>query len=411
MLPEPDSRYQVFPFTRVAEGEDIVIGRPSVSAFLSVSRDIVAMLDWLDEGKSLAETRALYEQAIGDAEGLPEAIEALASRGFLIPESVGGPPGSGEGSLDDRPSGTALHPLLGIASALYGPQGLAVQFGLLALASALLWLDSGLIPNVRALFFDKNVTLTSLAVIALSLGTLSFHEIAHMAAAWRKGVRSRLGVSHRLWIPVVETDLSGLWSLPRGERLLPILAGPLADGVFCAMVVILLFGERRGWIQFSGVADTVLEAILTISALRILWQCLLFVRTDFYYALAHFLRCRNLIADTERYLAGLARFVVGLAATPDLSRLPLNERRAVRSYSVLWMLGRLMALVFLVRVQIPLLLHYVGLFLSTVAGRPSRSLYDLIDRLIMASFVLLANGLGFGLWIYNILRRNRDGEA
>jgi putative peptide zinc metalloprotease protein len=398
MLLEAESRYRVLPFTRVAEGDDVVIGRPDTLTFLAVSPDIVAILDWLDDGKSLAEARGLYEGVFGSAEDLSGAIEVLAAKGFLLPWSSEPPLAVGAGSGDGRSSGKVLTGLLTPLSMLYGPLGLALQGGLIALACGLLWLDSSLAPGLRALFFQRHVTLTSATVIALSLGTLAWHELAHMAAAWRKGVRARFGVSHRLWMVVAETDLSRLWSLPRRERFLPILAGPLADGVFCAAVVILLFAERRQWVHFGSLSRTVLEAILVISVLRILWQCLLFVRTDFYYALAHLLGCRNLMADTETYLAGLAQFALRRSAAPDLSRLVRHERRAVRAYGVLWILGRLLAIGFLVTVQIPLLLHFLQLFWRTLTAEPART-YEVIDTSIMALLLLLSNGLGFGLWI------------
>lgn len=399
---EPGICYRVLPFTRVVEGEDVVIGLPGTSSFLAVSRDIVAILDWLDDGKSLAEARELYERSFGDAEDLPGAVEILAAKGFLLPDSLERPSGSGE---ERDTSGAASRSPLTLVSKFYGPMGLSLQVAFLALAGALLWLDSGLIPGIRVLFFERHVTLTSLAVIVLSLSTLALHELAHIAAAWRKGVRSRLGVSHRLWMPVVETDLSGLWSLPRRERFIPILAGPLADGVFCSLMILLLFGERRGWIRFGDLGESLLQAILVISVFRILWQCLLFVRTDFYYALAHLMGCKNLMTDTEEYLRGLGKSALRRHAFPGLTRLPLSERRAVRAYSVLWLLGRLLALIFLGMVQIPLMLHYLGLFLHAVAGQPARSLYQVADTFIVALFVLLVNGMGFGLWIHNLLQR------
>jgi putative peptide zinc metalloprotease protein len=401
-----DRHYHVSPHSRVDEGEDVIIGRPATSAYLSVSGDVVAVLDWLGEGRSLAETIALYERRYGDAEGVAETVEALTETGFLRPEDADAgfaarPPAAAAGP-DPR---TRRHRVLDTAALLYGPVGLTLQALVIAGAAFVLWRDPQLIPGLRALFFERQVTLTSLAVIALSLGTLAIHELAHMGATWRRGVMPALGVSHRLWMPVAETDLTGLWSLPRRQRFLPILAGPLADTVSSAAVVLVLFARRSGWLDYGDLVETALEAILVIGALRILWQCLLFVRTDFYYALAHLFRCRNLMADTEAYLAGLVRWLVSSAPAPDLSQLPHHERLAVRSYGGLWLAGRLLAFGFLFVVQIPLLFHFVGLFVRSVAAAGGSDPYRVADTLVMALFVLLTNGLGFGLWIHNLLRR------
>lgn len=405
MSPAPHSYYRVLPHSRVDEGDDVLIGRAESSAYLSVSRDIVALLEWLADGRSLAETMELYEARYGDAEGVPETVKALAERGFLRPTDgldrlrpeVGA-------TASDRVQGP-WRSVLNAAAFFYGPFGLALQASVLVCAGLALWSDPGLIPGLRALFFERHVTLISLAVIALSLGTLAFHELAHMGATWRRGVRPHLGVGHRLWMPVAETDLSGLWSLPRRQRFLPILAGPLADAVFCGVVVLLLFARRSGWVGYGELTRTVLEAIFMISVLRILWQCLLFVRTDFYYALAHLFRCRNLMADTEAYLAGLARSVLRRMPGPDLSRLSRRERLVVRGFSGLWVLGRLLALAFLAAVQIPLLIHFVTLFARTVTTAGGADPYRVFDTLVMALFVLSTNGLGFGLWLRNLFRR------
>lgn len=397
--------YQVLPFSRVEEGDDVVIGRAESGTFLAVSPDIVQILDWLSEGKSLSRMTLLYEERYGDPDGLEDLVDLLVGRGFLQPSPDAAVTAVKTPESPSRPSN-----LLDLAAWAYRPVGLSVQLTLLASAVWVLVEDPGLAPGIRAIFFEEHVTLTSLLVILLSLATLALHEGAHMAAAWARGVRSQLGVGHRLWMLVAETDLSGLWSLPRRKRFLPILAGPLADLVTCALVVMTLWAESDGWFSIPSLFGTVLRATLVIGVLRLLWQGLLFLRTDFYYALAHLFRCRDLMGDTERYLRSRWDTVLGRSRRSPLAELPKRERRVVRAYSVLWLLGRTLALGFLVVVQIPLIVHYVSLFLTTLAGGVGQELYAFVDTLIMASFVLLSNGLGFVLWIRSLIHPRRRND-
>ena len=60
-------------------------------------------------------------------------------------------------------------------------------------------------------------------------GGIFVHELAHLIAARAVGVNSRMGISHRLWYLVAETDLTGLWSVTRNQRYLPMLAGMIVD--------------------------------------------------------------------------------------------------------------------------------------------------------------------------------------
>jgi hypothetical protein len=50
-----------------------------------------------------------------------------------------------------------------------------------------------------------------LLVMVIGYATVFLHEMAHLVAArGAVGVSSRLGISHRLWYLVAETDMTGV---------------------------------------------------------------------------------------------------------------------------------------------------------------------------------------------------------
>ena len=51
------------------------------------------------------------------------------------------------------------------------------------------------------------------------------HELAHWPGARVNGAGARITVSRRYYMMVLQTDLSGLWGVPRRQRFGPLLAG------------------------------------------------------------------------------------------------------------------------------------------------------------------------------------------
>jgi putative peptide zinc metalloprotease protein len=199
----------------------------------------------------------------------------------------------------------------------------------------------------------------------------------------------------------MEADLTLLWSIPKRQRYLPLLAGCLVDAVTAALLIQGLYANRRGWLAISG-AVPFLRTILLSYVARILWQGLVFVRTDLYYVLAAMLNCRNLLGDTEDYLRNqFAAFLPGIRIV-DQSAIRVQERRMIRFYSVIWIAGRVLALYLLIVVSLPLLCHYgadLAKALTTHSDNPGR----FWDALVCVTLLAAPGVVGFFLWLRNIM--------
>ncbi|WP_153457341.1 hypothetical protein [Streptomyces smaragdinus] len=109
----------------------------------------------------------------------------------------------------------------------------------------------------------------------------------------------------------------------------------------------------------NGTSARIIAALVLISLLPLTFQCMIFMRTDLYFVLQDFMRCRNLYDDGRKYAAYLLQRTLhtGTETNPPLhdpSRIlePI-ERRAVRLYSIGLVAGTVMCLGLMAIITLP----------------------------------------------------------
>lgn len=197
----------------------------------------------------------------------------------------------------------------------------------------------GVLPGARAWFTLRNLCLLLIAGAALLvcvdlprlmpralalrdaspwsallfLGPVLLHESVHKACASLFGIAGRPGVGLRGWLFLVATiTFPTLYSLPRHQRWVPILAPMSLDACIC--------------IALMSTATSNLGAFMGVTwAGMVAWQFLVFLRTDVYHFVA--------TSFNQPNLNRLAWDVIASPAT--LRSLPGTDRRALASYAVL----------------------------------------------------------------------------
>lgn len=356
-----DTPLQVLPYSVQPDGDQFVIGSLRTGRFFAVPAEVVAILDAFKAGRTPAEVHADYLQRNGEAPDLDDLIAVLSDCGILADAAadVAAPPPRGHFNR-------LVTPALG--RLLWNRYTLGAMAVIVAAAVVVLCADPGLLPGWRALYFPSETALQLLGVMLLGMASTFVHEMAHLSAARAAGVSCRFSIGNQLWFVVWYTDMSGIWALPRRQRYLPILAGPLVDLVSAAVIVLVLAAQQRlGW-GFSPLTVSLLSALLFVYLLRILWQCYFFIRTDFYYALSNLLGCKRLLQDTEDWLRNHWRRWRGRGELVDQSALPAHERRMIPRYAAIWLTGRGIAFSLLLFVQLPLFASYLFLFWETLTA-------------------------------------------
>lgn len=404
-----DSFITVYPFTQQPDGEDVIIGRKETGVFLAVPPEAVEVLEHLAQGRSVGEAADLYRQTYGEAPDLDDFLGLLESKGLVSPAGD-------DHRRTSHPSSPVQTRVLryhfsnfpqAVAHRLFSHPLLDVYFLLIAFGLVLVAVDPWLRPGPRDWYFPSHRTLSWSLLILASYATIFVHELGHLTAARALGINSRLGVGHRLWYMVAETDLSGLWTVPQQQRYLPLLAGVLVDAVSASLLVMLLFAHHHGWLDLGWLLVRLARGMVFAYLMRILWQCFLFVRTDFYYVIASLFKCRNLLKDTEDFLRNsVARVIPGIR-TVDQSAIPKAERRVIRIYALLWLSGRVFALTLLFTVTIPLAIRYIRNLGTVFSAGYAAGRYNFVDAVLMAAYFLVPLTFGFALWFRSLVRRTR----
>jgi putative peptide zinc metalloprotease protein len=400
---------QVYPFTRQVEGEQVVIGQVEAGTFLAIPLEAVEVLDDLAAGKSVGEVQDLYYQRYGEIPELEEFLGLLESKGFVWPG------GSATGS------GNAANPLNGrrvryhfsgfpetLARKLFGKSALLILATVTAIACGVAIFEPALIPGPSSLYFPEHRAISIIILMMISYASLFIHEMGHLVAARAVGVNSRLGISHRLWYLVGETDLTGLWALPKRQRYLPLLAGMLVD-IACSDLLVLLLALNHAQLVILPVFIVrLIRAILFSFFVRLLWQFFLFLRTDMYYVIASLFNCKNLLRDTEDFIRNKLFAIGFFSSAVDQSGIPVLEMRVVRGYSVVWILGRIAAFSFLLLISVPLAVRYVSSVSAVLRAGFAVDPYGFVDSLALAAYSLIPLTLGFALWMRSLLQRKRS---
>ena len=168
----------------------------------------------------------------------------------------------------------------------------------------------------------------------------TLHECAHWLAARAVGVPARIRISRRLFFLAFETDLTGLWSVPRRRRFGAILAGMALDAAILAVVLGVRLagaGHEGGGPPRSAGAWTFLQ----ITA----------IATQFFVFLAD--RCLRAARHRHRHGEPLShdpavavdrdRAGPSLATGRNWPALPSRDRSVARWYRWVWLVGMALA--------------------------------------------------------------------
>lgn len=409
-----DSRVAVYPFTRQDDGEAVIIGRLDTSTFLALPPDAVELLDHLAEGKTVGEAQSLYHERYGEVPDVADLLQQLESEGFVLP-LVASSPGLTSAELQTSfASQSGTPPVVNfhftrfpvaLAQLLFGRAALCLYGLIMLLAVTAAIIDPTVVPGWEAFFVTENFTLIRLLIMLQGYMITALHELGHAIAARSVGVSSRFGISNRLWVLVAETDMTGIWSVPRRQRYLPLLGGALVDSLSASLLTFVVFSTHQGWISMPPFWLFLCRALLLSYLLNLLWQCYFFVRTDFYYVIANFLGCTSLMDDTRVYLRNKLAPLRRNGRIIDQSGIAAREMRAVRWYAVVWIVGRIVAFSVLGLITLPLLWNYLNVVVPVLGRGYSADPYAFIDALILTTFVLVPQGIGLLLWLRSLRTR------
>ncbi|MBM7650712.1 hypothetical protein [Neobacillus cucumis] len=196
----------------------------------------------------------------------------------------------------------------------------------------LLLTHSYLFPHYKDLFLFDYMALNIPAWIVITFLTVFIHEFGHVLAIRAKNLPTKLGAGHRLFVVVLETDMSSVWKLPLKERNVLFLAGLCFDTVILSIALLSQLIAGDGSEIFLGI----MNIIVLDTFIRMIYQLCIYMKTDFYYVLENVSGCYNLMENAQR----LIRRKLPLLKFNEVEDEVFDgERKTVFIYSIFYLIG------------------------------------------------------------------------
>lgn len=201
-----------------------------------------------------------------------------------------------------------------------------------------------------------------LVLSALTAALTIIHEMGHVLAAAREGLRCRLSVGRRLYFVTAEADLTRLWGLPRSRRYPPVLAGMALDA---ASVGGLLVVQAVVGTDLGGLPRDLVRAAVLVQVSALIFQTAVFARTDLYAVLAVASGCHQLWRTKTALLRRLTR-TADVADLTALANAPHHQQVWARLLLLLYVPGLALAGWYLAQVSLPGLWRILTLAVSGI---------------------------------------------
>lgn len=225
------------------------------------------------------------------------------------------------------------------------------------------------IPDLATFADRQNLPL----IIATFVLVKCIHEIGHAVACRHFGADcSECGVMFLIGAPVLYTNVSESWKLPRHQRLIVSAAGILVELAIASVCVILW------WFAVPGFTRTLLmNTLLLCSVTTLLFNANPLLRFDGYFLLSDYAGIPNLYQQSSLLISHwVRRNVMGLTDVPCAA--PSKRTRFLAIYGTLALMYRLVITVAI-----------VGLVLQFSEQFHQRVLGQFVAGLVITMFIAL----------------------
>jgi putative peptide zinc metalloprotease protein len=387
-------QYYVIPLSVQKDGDDYLVGNAEMGDFYQFPEQGVRILDMLKSGLAAPTIQARLQDEYQETVDVDGFVEQLTSIGFIHPEDQ-------KLTVQARLEATAhdtrrtfnMDPR--IARAIFSPPALLCYLAVIIYAAVNAINEPALRINFGAFYIETWRTPFLVLVLTLAFVHVALHEMGHMLAAARHGIKSKYGIGNRLWMIVAESDLTGILTLPRSQRYFPMLAGPMVDVLWASLLTVLI--QVLLWSSASPFAIQLVQALILDIVISIRWQLNIFVKTDIYFVICNYFRHPDLDRDARAYLRDLLHWMTfgryGAVAPASFQNLT-----AVRVFSMIWLFGRALSFLVLFGVFLPTMAKYV-IFGVQLANGPPTSVWIVLDTFSYVAIMLTMIGAGMFVWV------------
>ncbi|MDX6719491.1 MAG: hypothetical protein QOJ63_1745 [Solirubrobacteraceae bacterium] len=351
---------------------EVVVGRSDIDSYGVFPPDGAALVRELVAGLTPQAAAAWYAQTYSEPVDIDQFVATLRDLQLVCDEA-----------RDPAPTAAPVVRWQRLGRALFCVPAWACYAALVAAAILACAADGRMLPSTHNVFFSDYLVVVELSVLVGQLVLTAIHELAHVLAGRRLGIRSSVALSRRFYFVVLETNLDGLAVVPRAKRYLPILAGLLADLLaVCALTVTAYLTRTDGHVTLIGGFCLAL-AFTTLP--RMAWQLYLFMRTDVYVLISTLTGCNDLDGCARGVLANKLNTLLGRHdRLRDEDLWHPADRRVARWYAPLLVGGYATMTVVGLAVGLPITWRFLSSAVERVAGPATETAHFWDSALLLA---------------------------
>jgi putative peptide zinc metalloprotease protein len=363
-LVHPTSRVTFRDYFARREGDDYVVGLPETSTYLAIPPVGVEVMRLLAQGLTVQEAALRLRDDEGQTPDVGDFVETMIAFG-LVAEVDGRLLPSPAPSPETAPTGSFLGRVPPrYAAGLFSRPAFVLHAAVFVAVLVALAVRPAYLPRSTDFFVYHRFVLNLLLVVATLVVCGVLHEIGHLLAAHGRGLAGRLEL--RVRQVGINAEFPDAWRLPRRDRIVVYLGG--------LVVTLWLFAVALGVLLWAGdslptLLERWLRLVLVVQLWFFAWQLHFFKKTDGYLVVTDLLQTKGLLEDTRASLRTLRKRLLGRGGRSPEPDVPDGRRRAIRIYTVLYLLGIAVAIGFLGGFVLPFLGRSVSAAVDTVAGR------------------------------------------
>lgn len=397
----PGSRVMFVPLRVRRDGDEWLVGSLELGLAVAVPSAGVRGVELLRAGASVAEASASLAAELGEEHDVLGFVRELAEAGLVA--SVDGAP------VPPSKTRRATFPWLRPPHVRFmlSPWLPVVAGAVVVAAGVVLGVHPAYAPSYHSVLWTPDSALVLVTTIAAGWLMALAHEGAHLLAARAIGVPSRISLGTRLQFLVVQTDMSGIEVAPRRHRLTAYLAGIGTNLVVAAVATLLLPATDP-----AGAVHRIAAAVAMLALVPLAFECMVFMRTDGFFVLEDLTGCRDLHRDGAafvRYLLRARSRRNGVRPDDPTARLPVRERRAVRAYAAVLLVGTAACLAVLVTVALPVDVTLLARSVERIAN--ARSVGDVMNGIVVIVALVGVQVLWCVTWWRRRRSRRRSGQS
>lgn len=238
---------------------------------------------------------------------------------------------------------------------------------LLVLNVILLSSHPTLFPHFKDLFIFNFMVFNIPAWVGLTIILVLIHEFGHILALRANNLPTKLGIGHRLFLVVFETEMDSVWKLPSKNRNILYLAGICFDTVILSIALFsqLIFNNE------SGVFLGVMKVIVLDTFIRMVYQCCVYMKTDLYYLIENITGCYNLMESAQQLIKKQLPFKFSQKDEVIFE----SEKKVVFLYSIFYFIGVFLSVSLFVIFYIPQLFYALKKVLPGFEKAPTSFLF------------------------------------